>query len=363
MNQKTSVLFASRAIESPPQEGGFVVLTDLARALTQDTRIAPSVFAATNHKIENIGTERVFSKPGWDPRVRAEFAHGLFRKAHKFDIVHTAHIPTRQNVLLMRAVTKRARRAGTRFVQTITGLPKVDIDLKELNGLLWGDRIVCQSQSVYDKVTQLRSADTVSLIVPWPSSDRISYDEKRRAKTRQKLFPGIDKVVVFPGEFDRLGVDTSFAECLEAFFEQSKNSVVVLACRFDEMGTGKKLVEQFPGKVISLGTTTQIIPLLEAADLVIYPVKKMHSKFQPPLVLMEALQLGTPVLVSTLIDLPASTSSLLYSHDLGTGWTDFGVKLAHSVNTPIKRNSNSNHSSFSAMVKNYCDTYLAFSKN
>jgi glycosyltransferase involved in cell wall biosynthesis len=362
MSQKTSVLFASRAIESPPQEGGFVILTDLAKALADDDNIAPSVFSATNHKIENIGTERVFSKSGWNSRVRAEFAHGLFRKAHKFDVVHTAHIPTKQNVLLMRAATKRARRSGTRFVQTITGLPKVGMGLKELKMLLWGDHIVCQSQSVYNKVAQLRSTETVSLIVPWPSNNRISYDEKRRAKTRQKLFPGIEKVVVFPGEFDRLGVDTSFAECLKVFFEHSKNSIVVLACRFDEMGTGKKLVEQFPGKVISLGTTTQIIPLLEAADLVIYPVKKMHSKFQPPLVLMEALQLGTPVLVSTLIDLPTSTSSLLYSHNLGTGWIDFGVKLAQSVNTPIKRKSSSDDRSFNAIVKTYYNIYLSFSE-
>ncbi len=355
MSGKIRLLLASRAFESPPREGGFVLLSDLANVLTDDSAINPAVFTATKYPIPGIGTEKVFSGLGWNLRLRYEFILGVYRKANKYNVVHTAHIPTSQNVKLLKAATKKAKRSGTVFVQTVTGLPEVSISNEQLANLLWGDWIVCQSPSVYRQVKQLR--DSVSLITPWPADKRIAYDEKRRADTRRTLFKEAEKVVLFPGEFERLGVDASFSECLKIFLENTKNALVVLACRFDKEGTGEAIAKEFPGRVITLGETDQIISLLEAADLTIYPVKKMDSKFQPPLILTESLQLSTPILISSVIDLDESTSDLITSQDITKGWAAFGLKMAELVNNQKIRSKPQKNSPFNNMVKDYRQIY------
>lgn len=361
MPEKLKALLATRAIESPPQEGGYVLLSDLAKDLANDSRITTAMFSATKNKLTYTASERVFTKPGWDSRIRLEFMLGLFKKAHKYDLVHTAHIPTSLNSVLMRLATSRARRAGTKFVQTVTGLPRTDIRIRELNKLLWGDFIVCQSQSVFDKVSQLHKP--TALITPWPSYERIAYDETRRETMRDKHFPGVDNIVVFPGEFDRLGVDSSFSDCLQAFLQNTKNSVVVLACRFDRSGTGSLLASKFPKQVLSVGTTEEIIPLLEAADLTIYPVKKMDSKFQPPLVLIESLQLGTPILASTKVDIDRSVSDLVHLQNPDKGWRAFGLEMARIINMPKKQRTGLDASPFKRMVSAYRKIYLEATKS
>lgn len=320
MVHKIKVLLASRAMESPPREGGFVVLSDLAEEFANNDLVEPAMFSASSNKDYNIRTERVFSSSGWNRLNRLEFPLGIRLKAHKYNVVHTAHIPTKQNAQIMRQVINKARKSGTKFVQTVTGLPKVeDLDLKPL---LWGDHLVCQTPDVYEKI-QEASTKPVSLITPWPSPKRISFNKQRYQQTRSKLIGQYKKLVVFPGEFDRLGVGIDFAECLNSFLASEPESILVLACRFDKQKTGEKLAREFPGRVINVGEVENIIELLEAADLVIFPAREIWSKFRPPLVIMEALQLGTPTLISSSIGLDQSVSSLLKVSRAVANWKEF----------------------------------------
>lgn len=344
-----NVLFATRAIESPPHEGGFVLLKDIATSFANSTIIEPYFFSATITD-SNLQTKKIFSDIGWNTKQRNEFLRGIFKTAHLFDVVQTAHIPTKQNVLLIKLATKRARRQGTKFVQTITGLPKVDISQKELKKLLWGDHIVCQSEKTFQQVSKLH--DHVSLICPWPPKKRIAYDAARRTKTRAQ-FLGAKHIVVFPGEFDRLGVDVSFAEALKLFLQKTPNSIVLLACRFDSRGTGKILAEKFPGRVFSVGQTSEIIPLLEAADLVIFPSKKMDSKFQPPLVITESLQLGTTVAISEQIDLSEAN---IFTADVSKNWIAFAEIMSTALkNQTIRAETTDKH--FQKMTADYQSIY------
>ncbi len=348
------VLLASRALESPPREGGFVLLSDLGRELAGQKAIKFYGFSATRQSQSGIAPVKVFNRPGWSLSLRLQFLLGLFKKASRFDIVHMAHIPTRLNVMLIKAATWRARRSGTRFVQTITGLPDTGINATDLAKLLWGDVIVCQSPSVYKKASRLRK--DVALIAPWPPVSRVRLDAQRRARTRKKLFPQARKIVIFPGEFDRLGVDDSFASCVETFLDRCPDSLLVLACRFDKQGTAGNLLRRFPKGVVSVGETAEILPLLEAADLTIYPVRKMDSKFQPPLVLAESIQLGTPVLASSLIEQQAPKNLVVFQ-DADDGWEAFGRQMATMVNAAKTRPRTSSPKPFKDMVQSYARIY------
>jgi hypothetical protein len=351
--KKPSILFATRAIESPPREGGFVLLTDISKDIQRSGNLTPSFFSCSDD-LQAVETEKVFSRPGWGFLIKMQFMYGLYTRSHKYDIVHTAHIPTSFNTALLRFVTRKARRSGTKFVQTITGLPNTDATRDELSKLLWGDYIVCQSDSVMAKIDQTR-VDS-KLVVPWPSSNRIKYSAKRRAATRKKHFRNKSSVVVFPGEFDRLGVDKSFSECIVHFLSNSKDSLIVLACRFDKLHTGRYLQEKFPGSVVSLGNTGSIVEMLESADLTIYPAQTMNSKFQPPLVITESLTLGTKTLVSEHIGINAKASSLLEKASKGTDWVGFADHMVRALNDkPASRSAN--NAKYSELVKSYEKVY------
>lgn len=358
--KKQTVLFASRAIESPPYEGGFVLLSYMAEQAARSHDIEPYFFAVKGGETNGIRHVPVFKDTGWDKKRGREFLLGLSRHAHKFDIVHTAHIPTKQNVRLIKLATGRARRKGTTFIQTITGLPKNAISQKDLRKLLWGDVIICQSQKTYNRVRTLHNR--TAYIATWPSNTHIAFDAKRRETTRKKMFAGAEKVVIFPGEFDRLGVDRSFKKCLEAFFVKSPGSLVVLACRFDTQGTGAYLQEKFPGRVQSLGETADIVALLEAADLTIYPSKKMDSKFNPPLVLTESLQLGTPVLIGDLVDLPEDSSGMIETLDLGRGWELYAEHMVAMLQKKRRARTKTKNKNFELMSRHYLDLYRGIAR-
>ncbi len=357
---KPRVLFASRAIESPPYEGGFVLLKNLAEQTAKSRDIEPYFFASSAGKTNGITHVPVFKATGWGGKRGREFLLGLSRHSRKFDIVHTAHIPTKQNVRLIKLATKHAHLRGTRFIQTITGLPKTAISQKELKKLLWGDVIICQSKRTFERVRTLH--EQVEFIPTWPPNTRIAFDAKRRENTRANLFPGFEKVVIFPGELDRLGVNRSFENCLGTFFEKSPDSLVVLACRFDNQGTGAYLEKQFPGQVRSVGETSDIVALIEAADLTIYPSKKMDSKFQPPLVLHESLQLGTPILVSHLIDLEEDSSGMIESLDLGRGWDVFAEHMVAILEKKRRARAKTKNKLFEDMSRDYQNVYRTLRK-
>ena len=351
-NKNIKLLLATRAMESPPYEGGFVLLSDIAGSVPIQTIFELSMFSVRK-KSSTINAERVFSKTGWGNLSKLQFPIGLWRTAHKYRIVHTAHIPSKNNVQIIKFSITRARTNGTKFIQTITGLPRVDNE--GLKALLWGDSIVCQSPSVYERVCKI-SDKPVHLIIPWPSPKRLKFASINRQKTRNKFLRGKEHLVVFPGEFERMAIGTDFSECLKEFFILKPNSLVVLACRFDNIGVADRIVKKFPGQVVSLGQTSNIIDIIGAADLVLFPTKKMDEKFHPPLIIMEALSLGVPTLISDKIDLNESVSNLLKKISSEAGWKEFARVMHSTIETTGFSGENSTVR-FDKMIKAYKKLY------
>lgn len=315
------VLFASRPVESTEAEGGLQLQRDLAPALASED-MATSILG-TGRRWSSVPAIPVYSEARWDRKRRVEFVRGLLHHQVSFDVVHTAHLPTPVNARLLRAVSKRGRRAGVRYVQTVTALPKPNGSLAPY---LWGDVVVCQSIGARDAIQAVGS--DARLITPWPSPSRVGHDAARRDATRADRYDRWDRVVTFPGEFRRLGVGSDFERAIARVVERSPDSVVVLACRYDREGVGDRLAAQFPRNVVSLGPVDGgIIELLEASDLVIYPARSMDLKFQPPMALLESLVLGTPVLASDLVELPSVAGSRAYSIPFGSDWADFGDRV------------------------------------
>jgi glycosyltransferase involved in cell wall biosynthesis len=327
------VLFASRAYESKKQEGGFVLLIDIAEFISLNSKDIKTSFFSTN-KINNQGFEielvPIFSNTGWGKWRGLEFFIGLFLNQYRFEIIHTAHVPTLGNSTLFRFLKFFGKFAGIRYLQTITSLPEVSN--KKLKYLCWGDAINCLSNEAEKRLTKI-NINTVTML-PWPSPNRIRFNSDRRKVTRSQFFSNFDKIILYPGEFSKLGIGSDFSDCISETLSLDESICFVLACRFDIQGIGKEIVSKLPKslrrQVILLGESNQIIELIEASDLVIFPALKMTGKFQPPLVLMESLALGVPILTSDIIDIGIDLDEDVFRQVLFTNWRDFGneVKLS-----------------------------------
>ncbi|MEX1052005.1 MAG: glycosyltransferase family 4 protein [Patescibacteria group bacterium] len=357
MNSPTGpkILLATRAIESPPHEGGLVLLKDLGTELVRQG-MDVTMFSSTTQPAGSIKKLKIFTENGWGRLARYQFLWGLFRRVADFDIVHLAHVPTAVSARLIGRIARRAAKKGTRFVQTVTGLPV--ITEPDIARLLWGDTIVCQSQEIAAMVRSAAPSRSSRLILPWPAPQRVTYSQERRSVTRAAYLAGKEKLVVFPGELARMGVGEDFGGFVDALIANKPSVRLVLACRFDRAGIGRRLAKRYPDNVVSLGQVPDIISLIEAADLVIFPTKKIDSKFHPPLVLMEALQLGTPVLASSLTGLSEKLGiDIVRVTDPETAWPAFADEAAKLLAKPVDRTSGHYDRYFTAMTQAYQQVY------
>jgi phosphatidylinositol alpha-1,6-mannosyltransferase len=108
--------------------------------------------------------------------------------------------------------------------------------------------------------------------------------------------------VVYPGdlEFGR-GARTT----LEAFARLPEGPILAIACRAKtpaaraaEVELRELALRRAPGRVHFLGETRRILELLGAADVVALPSETLYAKMDYPLVLLESMALGRPVIVA-----------------------------------------------------------------
>lgn len=143
----------------------------------------------------------------------------------------------------------------------------------------------------------------------------------------QQIYPGIpDPVkdhatsppplshdyIIYPG-------DLAFADCLDnlkalaQWLKDSHGNIrLVIASRWKtsrDQEIGRSLERQFGDRLVLTGTTSEMLAWLAGALAVVFPVRSLFAKMDIPLVLLEAMALGKPLILSHMDALP----------ELGTG--------------------------------------------
>ena len=328
------VLFASRAYESPDSEGGFLILKDLAMGSADDPDTQAAFLSTCQHGETSDGVELLpaYSRSGWTLRLALQFAFSLRSQAAKFDIVHTAHVPTSLNTNILRRICRHAKPRGTRFVQTVTALPMPD-DLRP--EMFWGDAVVCLNEAAAEMVRQFH--DNVSVISPVPRQTRLVERMAAPADIRQRLAG--QKVVCFPIDLQRVSADFDLHGLCKSLLERRNDTAVVFACRFGEEQIASRtlatLVETYAKRVHVFGMIDWMLDLLAMSDVVVYPIDDQHKKFNPPMILLEASALGSQVVTATSVQLDSllldGTSQQLASNHAD----DWSVAVLDMVNADI----------------------------
>ena len=198
-------------------------------------------------------------------------------------------------------VAQRARGWTGPIVQTVASQPKA---FTGSPSLFFGDLVVALSEWTRQR---LRDAgvheDRIRLIAPCAAAPRpVTAQEVVRFREAHDLGDG--PVAVYPGDLEVSTGARTVAEAAPEMLRRVPGLRLVFACRPKSaraQGIENQLRSEL-GAVMPfvrfLGEIPDMAVLLAATDVLLFPVDDLYGKVDLPLVLLEALALGTPMVLA-----------------------------------------------------------------
>lgn len=187
-------------------------------------------------------------------------------------------------------------------VQTIASPPR---SFEHPERLLFGSRVVAQSSWTRARFLDAYAeagiaAPDIQVIPPAaPQLDRPSDERVAAARSALGIAPGTP-LFVYPGDLEISGGARFTLELAKDLAERVRGATVVLTYR-DKTPRAQEIALKLQGEasglpVRFLRNAPDIHALLAAATAIVFPVDDLYGKVDLPIVLLESLALGTPVL-------------------------------------------------------------------
>lgn len=225
-----------------------------------------------------------------------------------FDVTHYLFTPAKRNALIIRNLAKPTK---GRTIQTVATIREDLYSQDELRSLLFADVLVAYTDRSKARLEALGFSD-VRRIYPGIDLDLYKPKEKDRDMLDEFHFTAEDFIVIYPGEYSRLGATDLLVESLMHHFNTHPDSALrfIFACRVKNAADVAKKKEVYAAldaadllpKVAFSDTVYDMPALYNLADVVAFPVGNMNGKFDIPLVIVEAYACGKPVILSDLPD-------------------------------------------------------------
>lgn len=292
-----NVLFVSKPVCPPFHDGAVCLVRDVSTHL-QDHRVT----VLTTHDAPPIAShvfhDRLYPSAGSFTPTKAANAlvlgHLLLDNTH--DLWHFCFAPNPVSSGAAQVLRKLRRK---HVVQTVASAPR---HFENVGELLFGDRIVCMSKWTRDAFVQAgaRPAQLEVIVPPLPRRERPSESQIHRARRDAQVANDM-RLVVYPGDLEVSCGARVVAESIDAILREHDDVVIAFACRQKTpkaKGIGDSLKQQlahhgqrvvFPGEVKSLAA------LLAGSDVVVFPVDDLYGKVDLPIAVLEAMDLGVPV--------------------------------------------------------------------
>ncbi len=310
------VLFVSKPIAPPWNDGSKNLVRDVAcnltraRATVLTTEGAPSIG-------DRVAMEPLYVAPG-------RFAPGLAQNARvvrrlltgdPHDIWHFVFAPNPASSTVAR-VASRARRLGGwkgRVVQTIASAPR---SFDGVGRWIFGDAVVVVSEWMRGRLLGAGIEREVRVIQPCAEAPRPPSEEAKRA-ARAKLDVGDAPIVLYPGDYEVSRGAATVARAVAEIARKMPAARVVFACRekTPKSVEARAAVERdlraagLGDQTRHAGEVADMAALLASSSVVAFPVDDLYGKVDIPLVLLEALALGVPVVAARGGPLEALTSA------------------------------------------------------
>ena len=299
------VLFVSKPVAPPWHDGSKNFVRDIAthlvraQAIVMSTADAPSLGARVEIEPVYRGSGSYAPALAANARVASRLMFG-----EPNDIWHFVFAPNRASstVASVAIHTRRMRGWHGKVVQTIASAPKeCDPDF------LFGDVVVAMSEHTRKRYLAAGADPALFRVIPPCAPPPARASKERQAAFRQEHDLGDSPVVVFPGDYEVSSGAETLARATKAIALKNPNVKIVFACRPKTARSAKAKArieailstENVAEYTRHVGELDGLATLLSLASVVAFPVDDLYGKVDLPLVLLEALALGVPLVLAS----------------------------------------------------------------
>lgn len=294
------VLFVSKPVIAPFNDGSKCFVRDLSEALQKySSRIMVPRDAQLPLRESQLA--RVYSRQGtYRPALADNLRVLLWLVTSATEpLWHFVFAPNPRTSQMGRLI-KRLRRAAV--VQTIASPPRC---FAHPDRLLFGDAVVAQSE--WTKQEFLRAFEAAAVAPPVqfeviapcvPVIDAPSEERKRAMRASMNLDEDVP-ILVYPGDLEVSHGSQWVAQAVGELVQRVPNLCTVFAYRNKTPAAAARAAElqaQLPSTSVRfIAEVPDMHALLALAAGVLFPVDDLYGKVDIPIVVLEAMHLGTPV--------------------------------------------------------------------
>jgi glycosyltransferase involved in cell wall biosynthesis len=295
-----SVLMISKPVAPPWNDSSKNLVKDLALA---GSDFSYNVLTPHDEPLQGVGIESEGIYPGGGAHTPALKQNlrvlGRLLRKDRSSLTHFFFAPNAKTSAAARA-TLFVRPRLT--VQTICSTPK---SFDKIHRLLFAERLVTLSRHTRDLLVGAGIAPPrIRSIAPGIQMPERPSGEKRQHLRQKFDLPQDHRVVIFPGDYQFSSAAQTVADATPLLVD--KPTTVIFACRIKQEAS--KVIEKeidaslrqmgVRSSVKMLNQVDDILDLLGACDICVLPAESLYAKMDIPLVLIEALALGLPIVVA-----------------------------------------------------------------
>ena len=298
--EKQTILMVSKPI-SPPW-------TDSSKNLVRDLVLHGERFQyrVLTTRGQRLGGAQVTSEPIYNDAGR--YTPALVQNIRVMgrllarDTTALTHFFFAPNPRTCQAARLSLRLRPRKTLQTVCSIP---LSFEQPEQLLFADRVVVLSRHTRDQfIAQGVLPRRLVRIPPGIRLPAFPSSERRLAAKRNLGLPEDRPVIIFPGDLQFSRAARTVAQAVPLMRDLSP--MVIFACRpkqeaslLEERRLRSELAHAGVASLVRhLGEVPDMLELLRACDLCLLPAESLYAKMDYPLVLLEALALGVPMVVA-----------------------------------------------------------------
>lgn len=291
------ILLVSKPLAPPWNDSGKVYVRDLVNALPSRRFVVltprDTPFVAPHVRSQPLYADAGHYRPSLAQNLRV-FAH-LLKPAPHVGLMHFFFAPNPRTSHAARAACRLTRRPS---VQTVLSAPK---DFSKAPAWLFGDRVIVLSESTRAQLSAAGFERAVRIYPGVEVGERASPARQRDQLRALDLEGG--PIILYPGDLEFSDAASTVLTAASDILRTLPKATVVFACRPKTEASQQVLARlrdrvHHEPRVRFCGEVSDMRALLAASAVVVLPADTTYAKADLPLVLLEALAEGVPVIVS-----------------------------------------------------------------
>jgi glycosyltransferase involved in cell wall biosynthesis len=309
-------LMINQPVAPPWDEGSMNFTWQIARRVKRHAMHLLTLNTRSEEPEEGIIWEKVYSKKGFSTVQKIELLKWMLLAKPDIPVYHLVNSPALLSSILLRQIVAWRRVVP---VQTITCIAKEKLRPEAAKRLYFADYLIVMSDHTQKRLRAV-GIDDVRRINAGIDIQQFSPREKNVSPFNKYGIRADYPVILFCGEYSRLGSIDLILKALPNVVHACPGVQVVFACRLknskdvkkekqvktavDRMGLNKN--------VHFLNTVQDMVQLLSACTVFLLPVTHMNGKFDTPMVVLEAMAMEKPVIIT---DIPPLNE--VFKDDIG----------------------------------------------